>query len=188
MTTFPSMSVFHQWLLAGPACIDPACTIIVHLADGSPCGQLIREITDYLNEYDADAEGRWLPATPELVDKITCDPNHRRMLGLQENPTIDPEGSSIEHLNTLAALGQRGRVVFSAPGVSDESLHLGKSFHVGVGKAWAIHNKCHIILDSELMDQQCIARIIGDVFLEWLHCGAQSSQSIEQIRKITRGK
>ena len=188
MTASPSMSVFHQWLLAGPACNRPRSTIIVHIADGRHCGQLIREIADYLNEYDADAEGRWLAATPDLVEKITRDPNHRRMLGLQENPSSDPEGSAIEHLNTLGVLGQRGHVVFRAPGVSDDSLHLSNAFHAGVGRAWEIPNKCHLILDPELMGRPCIAHVIGDVFLEWLHCEDLSSQSIEQIRKNTRGK
>ena len=182
MTASPSMSVFHQWLLAGPARVRSACAIIVHIPVGRPCGQLIQDIADYLNEYDDDADGRWLPATPDLVEKVTSDPNHRRMLGLAESGASDPEVAAIEILNTLGALGQRGHVVFRAPGVSDDSLHLTNTFHAGVGRAWEIPEKCHIILDPELLGQQCIAHIIGDVFLEWLLHENRRSHPIQDIR------
>jgi hypothetical protein len=177
-----TMSFFHQWLLAIPARTPGASAIIVHLPEGQPCTKLIQGIADYLNEYDDDADGRWLPATPELVEKVTRDPSNRRLLGLQESTATDPENSAIDQLNTLGALGQRGYVVFRAPGVSDDSLQLANTFHAGVGNAWEIPGKCHVVLNPDLMGQQCIPHIIGDVFLEWLHCENSRSHPIRDIR------
>ena len=176
------MSVFHQWLLADPASKASACAIILHGDDSRACGRLIQEIADYLNEYDDDGDGRWLPATPELVSKISRDANHRRLLGMDENVSSEADDQQAEFRKTLTALGQRGHVVFRSPGVPDEDLDLASTFHAGVGKACEIREKCHLILDPELMDQKCIAHIVGDVFLEWLHCEMRRSVPIQDIR------
>lgn len=180
MTASISMSVFHQWLLAAPSSAIPACAIILHIPASRPCEWLIQEISDYLNEYDDDGEGRWLPATPEMVEKVSLDPNHRRLLGMSENPPSKPGDSELH--NTLAALGQRGHVVFRAPGMPDEGLKLANTFHAGIGTAGEIHDDCHLILNPQLMDQKCIAHVIGDVFLEWLHCEAHRNNAIQDIR------
>jgi len=180
MTASTSMSVFHQWLLADPASKTSACAIILHIADSRPCGLLIQEITDYLNEYDDDGDGRWLPATPELVEKVAKDPNHRRLLGMGENALGTECGSELQQ--TLSALGQRGHVVFRSPGAPDESLNLANTFHAGVGRAGEIADECHLILNPDLMDQKCIAHVIGDVFLEWLHCETRRNAPIQDIR------
>jgi hypothetical protein len=182
MTASVSMSVFHQWLLADPAGASPACAIVIHIADSRPCELLIQEITEYLNEYDDDADGRWLPATPDLLAKVAGDPNHRRLLGLrdmQEDTQPGPEG---ELQRLLGALGQRGHVVFRAPGASDESLGLANAFHAGVGSPGEITAPCHLVLNPELMDQRCIAHVIADVFLEWLHYDRQRNSPIRTIR------
>ncbi len=176
------MSVFHQWLLADPASKASACAIILHCADSTPCSHLIQEIADYLNEYDDDGDGRWLPATPELVAKIAQDENHRRLLGM---PEIDPErppAHPTEYRQTLTGLGQRGHVVFRSPDSSHENLNFANTFHAGVGRSKDIKEKCHLILNSELLDQKCIAHIIGDVFLEWLHCKMRRGTPLHEIR------
>lgn len=180
MTASISMSVFHQWLLAEPPGIAPACAIILHIPDSRPCELLIQEISDYLNEYDDDGEGSWLPATPELVGKVSRDQNHRRLLGMSENPANQAEESEL--LKTLAALGQRGHVVLRAPSLPNEDLKLANTFHAGVGTVGEIQDECHLILNPELMDQKCIAHVIGDVFLEWLHSDANRQNSIHDIR------
>ncbi|MDP3849606.1 MAG: hypothetical protein Q8Q59_03820 [Luteolibacter sp.] len=182
MTASISMSVFHQWLLADPASKTSACAIILHIADSRPCELLIQEISDYLNEYDDDGDGRWLPASPELVDKIARDPNHRRLLGLNET-SLDKGGRAGPELHkTLSALGLRGHVVFRSPGVPDETLDLANTFHAGVGTLGEITDPCHLILNPALMDQNCIAHVIGDVFLEWLHCETRRNAPIQDIR------
>lgn len=180
MTASVSMSVFHQWLLAEPPGNLPACAIILHIPDSRPCELLIQEISDYLNEYDDEGDGRWLPATPELVEKVSRDPNHRRLLGMNEGPVsrlCEPE-----LLNTFAALGQRGHVVFRAPGVTGGNLKLANTFHAGVGSAAEIGDDCHVILNPELMGQKCIGHVIADVFLEWLHDEGHRNSSIRDIR------
>ena len=62
------MSVFHQWLLLDPESATSAHAIVLHTPDTVPCDKLIQEICEYLNEYDDEGDGRWLPATDELVE------------------------------------------------------------------------------------------------------------------------
>jgi len=181
MTASTSLSVFHQWLLVDPANTGSAHAIILHMADSRPCDLLIQEISDYLNEYDDEGDGRWLPATPELVEKVARDPNHRRLLGLPG--TMDGAAESLTDINrALASLGQRGHVVFRSPGLDDCELGIPSAFHAGVGAAGEITAACHLTLNPDLMGQKCIAHVIGDVFLEWLHCDTQRGDSIRDIR------
>ena len=176
------MSVFHQRLLAEPASKAPACAIILHGDDSWPCGRMIQEIAEYLNEYDDEGDGSWLPATTELVEKIARDPNHRCLLGMEEE-LGDPDGDfRAEFLKTLTALGRRGHVVFSSPGVSDQELELVNTFHAGIDKGRKIKETCHLILNPDLFDSKCLAHIVGDVFLEWLHGKTSRGGTIQDIR------
>jgi hypothetical protein len=181
MTASTSMSVFHQWLLAAPASRASACAIILHCQDSLPCTHLIRDIADYLNEYDDDCDGRWLPATPDLVEKIAGNENHRRLLGMKEPEARSRRAPRAIYRNTLTGLGQRGHVVFRSPGMTEEQPDLANTFHAGVGRAHEIPEHCHLILNPELMDQKCIAHIVGDVFLEWLHCQMRRGTPIHEI-------
>ena len=184
MTAPTSISVFRQWLLADPASNPSACAIILHCEDPGSCAWLIQDIADYLNEYDDDGDGRWLPASQELIEKISRDPHHCQQLGLRDCGTADPQAG---YRQTLTGLVQRGHVILRSPEVSHELLDLSNTFHVGVGCARVIQEKCHLILNPDLMDQKCIAHIIGDVFLEWLHCEMRQSSPIHEIRKSARG-
>ena len=182
MTASTSMSVFHQWLLADPTSKASACAIIIHVNQPWPTDTLVRDIADYLNEYDDDGDGRWLPATPELVGKISRDANHRRLLGMKEIAATDLGDPQAEFRETLTALGQRGHVVFCSPGPATDELDLANTFHAGIGKALEIPETCHLILNPDLIDAKCIAHIIGDVFLEWLYCEIRRSAPIHDIR------
>jgi len=182
MTASTSMSVFHQWLLADPASKASACAIILHGDDSWSCGRLIQDIAEYLNEYDDEGDGRWLPATTELVEKIAQDPNHRRLLGMQDLPEDKHPDSREEFHKTLTALGQRGHVVFRSPGIPDGELDLPNTFHAGIERTRQVADPCHLILNPDLMDQKCLAHIVGDVFLEWLHCEMRRSGPIHDIR------
>jgi hypothetical protein len=181
MTASVSMSVFHQWLLADSSSTIPASAIILHMPASRPCDLLIQEIASYLNEYDDDAEGRWLPATQELVVKVSRDPHHRRLLGMGELPPGRAADSESELHKTLTALGRRGHVVFRDPGVPDEKLKLSNTFHAGVGASGEVADPCHLILNPDLMDQKCIAHVIGDVFLEWFYSETRRN-GIQDIR------
>lgn len=176
------MSVFHQWLLAGPASKAPACAIILHGENPWPYGRMIQEIAEYLNEYDDESDGHWLPATTELVEKIARDPNHRRLLGMDEDFGNSDGDFRAEFLKTLTALGRRGHVVFSSPGVSDGELELVNTFHAGIDKARKIKDSCHLILNPDLIEPKSIPHIVGDVFLEWLHGKTTRSGTIQDIR------
>ncbi len=182
MTASTSMSVFHQWLLAEPASQTSACAIILHGEPPLAYEHLIKEITDYLNEYDDDGDGRWLPATDELVDKIARDPSHRRLLGMDANDTQSSPDPQIEFRKTLSALGKRGHVVFSQSGASEPDLDLANTFHAGIGNHSVLGENCHLTLNPDLIDHKCIAHIIGDVFLEWLHCEMRRNAPIQDIR------
>ena len=182
MTATTSLSVFHQWLLAGPAGQVSACAIMLHCDDSLPCTHLIRDIADYLNEYDDEGDGRWLPATPDLVEKIVLDERHRRLLGMRRTGAGKAGDPQAEYRETLAGLGRRGHVVFRWPGVADEAPDLANAFHAGIGPPHKIPGECHLILNSELMDQKCIAHIIGDVFLEWLHRAMHRGTQLHEIR------
>ena len=182
MTASTSTSFFHQWLLASPEKTTSAFAIVLHTADEASCEWLVQEISDYLNEYDDDGEGRWLPATIELVEKLARDPSHRQLLGL---PDVGPRMSMVTTTDlaaTLHALGQRGHVVFRSPGLGDAELGLVNAFHAGVGTRQDITDECHVILNPELMGRRCIGRIIGDVFLEWLLCDDHQSGAVRDIR------
>jgi hypothetical protein len=175
------ISVFHQRLSAAPTHKTSACAIILHCDDSWPCAPLIREIADYLNEYDDDGDGRWLPATSDMVEKIARDANHRRMLEMNEAVSDGLTTPQAEYRKTLTGLGHRGHVIFRSPGLACEATQdFSNTFHAGVGRARNIPENCHLILNPDLMDQKCIAHIVGDVFLEWLHCQLRRS-SIHEI-------
>ena len=176
------MSVFHQWLLLDPESTTSAHAIVLHTADTVPCDKLIEEISEYLNEYDDDGDGRWLPATDELVEKVTRDPSHRQLLGLPEIAASGASDRSPDVTKTLGSLGQRGHVVLRSHGLDDAALGLGNAFHAGVGKQGDAGSNCHVILNPELMGQKCIAHIIGDIYLEWLHCDTRRGELIRDIR------
>jgi hypothetical protein len=182
MTASTSMSVFHQWLLLDPESATSAHAIVLHTPDTVPCDKLIQEISDYLNEYDDEGDGRWLPATDELVEKVARDPSHRQLLGLPEIASPAAGDNPADVGKTRGSLGQRGHVVLRSHGLDDALLGLENAFHAGVGARGEVRSACHVILNPELMGQKCIAHIIGDIFLEWLHCETQRTDSIQDIR------
>lgn len=179
MIASPSISIFHQWLHAQPQHTAPR-SIILHCNDPRLSNAIITELADYLNEYDDDGNGGWLAATPELVTTLTRDDNHRQLLGLPE--AIDPHHQSANHRAALASLTQRGHIVFRAPSPDRDATSPANAFHAGVGKPAEIRKNCHLILNSALLAQNCIAHIIGDVFLEWLHCDLRRGGAVHEFR------
>ena len=63
-----------------------------------------------------------------------------------------------------------------------DELDLENTFHAGIGKPENVKQPCHIILNPALLDATSIAPIIGDVFLEWLHCESRRDSSIRDFR------
>lgn len=174
MTASTSFSAFHQWLLADLDATTCACAITLHAGPALPGVSMVGEITDYLNEYDDDGDGRWLSATTELIGKVAGDSNYRQLLGIPEE---DPPGLD-GFAKTLTALCRRGRVVFQASEEANELLGLEKAFHAGVGEMPGDFEGCHLILNPTLIDRKCIPHIIGDVFLEWFHGGYRRNSAL----------
>lgn len=173
MTASTSFSAFHQWLLADPDAAACACAITLHTAPSLPGVSMVGEITDYLNEYDDDGDGRWLSATNELVEKVAADANYRQLLGIPESDPPGPDG----FVKTLAALCRRGRVVFEAV----DELEPDQAFHAGIGDTPGDFEGCHLILNPTLIDRKCIPHIIGDVFLEWFHGGYRRTSPLHEV-------
>lgn len=181
MTPSVSISSFHQWLLADPASDTSACAIVIH-DDGDGTADLLAPgVAAYLNEYDDNGEGRWLPATAELIGKIARDPSHCRLLGMRD---AGPEAPS-QCLRTLEAIARRGHVVLRAPVPHVANLDPDLTFHAGIGGVRP--EDCHIVVNPERIHAKCLARVVGDVFLEWLHCRNRSGTPIKDIRQSMRG-
>lgn len=169
MTASHSLSIFHQWLLAKPSGRTPVRTIMLHGDPAVFSDRLIEEIADYLNEYDDDDAGCWLAATSDLVLQVAEDEHLRQLLGMADPCPNCPPSSSCGVRKILAALGQRGHVIFRGSTPPDKKLELPHAFHAGIGNQSGHAMKCHLVLNPELMDPGSLAHIIGDVFLEWLH-------------------
>lgn len=169
MTATNSLSAFHQWLLAEPSGHAPVRTIMLH---GDPTvfnDRLIEEIADYLNEYDDDDAGCWLAATHDLVQQVSMAEHLRQRIGIPDPCPNCPPTSPCGIRKTLAALGQRGHVIFRDVVPPAKELELPHAFHAGIGNQPGDAVKCHLVLNPDLMDPSSLAHIIGDVFLEWLH-------------------
>jgi hypothetical protein len=181
MTASTSMSLFHQWLMADPAGNTLPRAIVLHCNDSRTSDHLVEEIADYLNEYDDDGDSYWLPATSELVEKISCDTNHLKLLDIVKNDSIGSARSETGFQMILAALGRRGHAVYRSPCIPGDQAGTGHNFHAGVGPSGEVRGKCHVILDSELMERKCIAHTIADVFLEWIHCESRHNTPIREV-------
>jgi hypothetical protein len=182
MTASTSMSVFCQWLLAESAGQHPSCAIMLH---GDPTlvnDHLIQDVTDYLNEYDDAADGIWLSATNELVQKVANDPSNRRLLGLADLQNQSDANTHTEFLKALVAIGKKGHIVCLSPVSCPDDLQTSKTFHAGVGAADTIHKECHMILNPDRIDQKSIPSIIADVFLEWLNCTERAQTTQQRFR------
>lgn len=160
------LSRFHQWLLASTEPPCPSRAIVLHGGCAEQIDPTVREIADYLNEYDGEGAGRWLAATSGLVRRISESSDARRLLGMLE---LDSEESSCEIRKTLTALGRRGHVVFYSDATREKPLDLPEAFQAGIGSADCSRGKCHLILDPDLVQARNLAHMVSDVFLDWHH-------------------
>lgn len=169
MIASPSISDFLQWLLLDAERTDSARAIVLHAEHPFFSSKLLRGICEYLNEYDDHGEGRWLAASDELIHGLIRDPSHRQLLGLSLDSTGENEKNELAGLK--GRLAQRGHIVMYARELNLTTPGLENSFHVGIDNPARHFASCHLVLNPKLLDQGCIARIVGDVYLEWLnHC------------------
>lgn len=182
MTASTSLSVFCQWLLAEPTSPVATCAITIHGDESAATDLLINEIAEYLNEYDEEADGLWLSATDELVEKVAEDPSNRRLLGLPDLAPGESSDQPEQFIAALEALSKKGHMVFRWPKHDWNSPSPSRTFHAGVGTCQSVQNRCHIIVDPELVARSSIAHIIGDVFLEWMLAKSSSQQPLQSLR------
>ncbi len=130
---------------------------------------LLGEIADYLNEYDGEGDGRWLAATAELVRRIAECPESRRLLGMAEACSDRAAANASDIHQTLTALGRHGHVVFCAESTWEKPLDLPAAFRAGIGSADCGSDRCHLILNPDLVQSRNLAHMVSDVFLDWHH-------------------
>jgi hypothetical protein len=170
MSALPSITSFKQWLRATTPHEPASCSIALHGTPASLGAKLATGIAAYLNEYDADGDGRWLAVPPDLVPLIAADPAHRHLLGLDHEP--DPQAlptSPYGIQKALTAMASIGHVVLDSPLATAATCRLKNVFHVGFGLPPDGLAECHIILNPTLFPAACLPQIVGDVFLEWLN-------------------
>lgn len=168
-----SRSTFHQWLLAQPIELAASRTIVLHGGLRDSSNQLIEEIADYLNEYDEEGAGRWIPATSDIVLEVAEDPGLRRLLGMADPCPNCPPTGPCGIGKALTALGRRGHVVLLSQTSPGKHLDLPAAFHAGIGNGTTESENCHLVINPELMLPESIAHIISDVFLDWRHQESQ---------------
>lgn len=168
MTASTALSGFHQWLLAENAAPAGARSLMVHGEPGAALESLVSDVAEYLDEYDDTCESRWLAATTELVRHIAGDTANRRLLGLK--PADDDSPADV-----LRAMRSRGHFVAAAPAAVDPGDGPDDVFHVGIGAGAGFAETCHLTLNPERIGTDCVAHIIGDVFLEWVSCRARET-------------
>ena len=182
MSALPSITSFKKWLRAAAPHQPASCSIALHGTPASLTTKLANGIAAYLNEYDADGDGRWLAVPPDLVPLIAEDPDHRHLLGLEHDP--DPHGlptSPYGMQKALTALASIGHVVLDSPLATAATCRLKNVFHVGLGLPPDGLAECHIILNPTLFHATCLPQIVGDVFLEWLNFQPSAKEPLRGI-------
>jgi hypothetical protein len=169
MTATHPLSCFHHWLLASSAPPCPSRAIVLHGGSAASLDSLVGEIAEYLNEYDADGDGRWLAVTSGLVRSIAESPDSRRLLGMPETCSDSSSESPCDLRRTLTALGSLGHVVFRSDTLQEKPLDLPAAFHAGIGSEQCGSEECHLVLNTDLVQPRNLAHIVSDVFLDWHH-------------------
>lgn len=170
------VSEFCQWLLQDHSPKAKLTAIVLHGNPEIVSDALVEEISRYLNEYDDEAGGCWLGASRGLLGAIAADSNLTRMMdlggccgcrgGCCSNPD---ESESRKQATILKALAARGHLVFRTPDAPLEMPPQTQAFHAGIGKRDDITERCHITVDTEMVETGRLPQIVADVYLEWNH-------------------
>lgn len=167
MRTSPPITDFHAWLAAGSEGSSAPCSILIHGEESPAKAVLIRQIAEYLNEYDDEGDGRWLAATNDLIYRISEDAFLRQLVGLE----YDIASGRTAFAKTFCALASRGHVIAQPAATLDRTFGMAHTFDVGLGEMPLA--SCHMVLNPDKIAPAHLAPIIGDVFLEWFHHDAR---------------
>lgn len=187
MTASSTLTEFHQWLLAGSCVTTGARSLMLHGDGDQSLEPIVSAVAEYLNEYDDSCDGRWLAVTRDLVGRIAIDSANQRLLGVKVGIDEVPRDAATASREVVIALCSRGHIVMAAPATMPPETDNPGVFHVGVGCTSKLVQRCHMTLNPVLIDPECAAHIIGDVFLEWLSCGARGSPGDQPLREDLRG-
>lgn len=163
---------FLQWLLERPPGESAACHGVLVLHGPAFPGEhpLARRVAGHLNEYDDRGDSPWLAVDEALLEQIAADPGWRRLLGVADSCANCPPASACGRRKILRALAGHGRVVLASPHAPAAVMEIEEAFHVGLHLDPSTFDACHLILNPERVPADCLAGIVGDVFLEWAAC------------------
>ena len=161
-----TLNDFHRWLLDDtPDTVGYLRVIVIHGAAEYPL--LAAAVSEYLNEYDDDSKGKWLALAPSLIEAIADDSAQRRLLGVEDPCPKCPPTGPCGLRKVIKALALHGRVVLDSEHAPKATHDLEGIFHVGLATDM---KDCHLTINPGKFKARCLAPIIGDIYLEWLHC------------------
>jgi hypothetical protein len=161
-----TLTEFHHWLLAE----EPISVPFILLESGDfPRLDCAARIARHLNEYDDNSGGNWIAPDPEVIHAIGADPAQRRLLGLTDLPPGTRPTDPAHIHEVLRALARRGHIIINHPEGRRALIEEPRGFRAALGIPESDGEGFHIILDPVGFPHQCLAAIVGDSFLEWLH-------------------
>ena len=171
MTPVKSLTAFHHWLLGdAPDTQGFLRSIVLHGAQKMP--NLSAAIAHYLNQYDDEANCRWMAMETLLIEAIAGDHSQRKLLGMGEPCEKCPPTGPCGLRKVIKAAALHGHVVLDSIHAPAATQELEGVFHVSLQGS---HKDCHMFLNPERFNEKCLAPIIGDVYLEWLNCTFRKS-------------
>lgn len=166
MTAAKTITAFHHWLLDGaPDTKGYLHVIVLHGVKNQ--SSLSHDIAHYLNEYDSEAHGNWLAPSQQLIEVIAGDASQRKLLGVDEACSKCPPTGPCGQRKVIKGLALHGHVVLDSIHSPAATVDLDGVFHVSLAPG---NKDCHMRLNPEKFNHRCLAPIISDVYLEWLHC------------------
>lgn len=161
-----TLTEFHHWLLAEEAVGAPFILLDTGEMPRSSCAA---NIAKHLNEFDEASGGNWVALDPQVIHAIAADPAQRRLLGVN-GPVPEPNPTSPEGIGRiLAALANRGHIVINHPAAFDAVGDHPRGFRAALGMPARGGEGYHIIIDPSGFPARCLAPLVADSFLEWVH-------------------
>lgn len=155
---------FHHWLLGGSRAAAPFILLDTRL---QPIPHFAAEVAVHLNEFDEEADRKWIHISTDLLLTLAADPAQRRLLGVADPCPNCPPTSPCGVRKVLTALSKRGHVVINHPlsfeAVPDHPL----GFRASIGLPADEAARYDLIVNPARFQARCIAPLIADSFLEW---------------------
>lgn len=161
-----TLTEFHHWLLAEEANGAPFILLETGELPRSACAA---KIAHHLNEFDDDSGGNWVSLDSEVIHAIAVDPAQGRLIGLDDARIENSPTSASGIQRVIRALARRGHIVINHPEATAALAEEPNGFRAALGLPPSGGDGFHIILDPGGFPSQCLAPLVADSFLEWLH-------------------